>query len=526
MKIVQSQNILNWYPFNKTDKILIIGKQSKELIDMLNKKVSDVTIIEKIIDKNLDNTKYDFIIMVGILENWNTITENRINFETLLNRISQNLNLHGKLLIAIDNKFGLRFFAGNPEKILKRKFESLIGYNNNPEKIESFTKQKIKKILNKLGYNTRFYYPLPDYKIPNVIFTDEQLPEYNSIDKYNPYFEENSDILFNEIDVFREILKTDKNMFTFFTNSFLIEATKEECNKEYKYISFNNIRKEEYRLITKISDDCVEKQKISDKSIKHYNEIISNIEILKNNKINTLDYVEEGKIKSKYIEQKYLLNNVLVEMLEQKKYDKFYNVIDNYIKIISTNSYKESNPENTVFNKYNIKIKNKEEISNLNFVSKGLWDMTFKNCFFIDNDFWFFDQEWEEDNIPVEYILYRSIYYTISLRRFIKIDNLLERYNLIQYLDLFTKLDNKIQEEIRDNEIWKFYSENHDFDIDATKQELLNISIRDNAKEGRIKQLEEENAKLKIENQNLNKQIDKNIFKRVKKKLQSIKKLK
>ena len=30
----------------------------------------------------------------------------------------------------------------------------------------------------------RFYYPLPDYKKPNVIFTDEQLPEYNSIGIY------------------------------------------------------------------------------------------------------------------------------------------------------------------------------------------------------------------------------------------------------------------------------------------------------------------------------------------------------
>ena len=55
--------------------------------------------------------------------------------------------------------------------------------------------------------------------MPNVIFTDEQLPKYNSIDKYNPYYTDKSDILMNEIDVFREILKTDENMFTFFVSS-------------------------------------------------------------------------------------------------------------------------------------------------------------------------------------------------------------------------------------------------------------------------------------------------------------------
>ena len=137
----------------------------------------------------------------------------------------------------------------------------------------------------------RFYYPLPDYKKPNVIFTDEQLPEYNSIDKYHPYYIENNDITFNEIDVFREILKTDKNMFTFFANSFLIEITKGECDKTYKYISFNNIRKEKYRLITKIADEYVEKQEVNEKAHKHYENIKS---IFSNDMIKNVTNLDEG----------------------------------------------------------------------------------------------------------------------------------------------------------------------------------------------------------------------------------------
>ena len=109
------------------------------------------------------------------------------------------------------------------------------------------------------------------------------MPEYNSIDKYHPYYIENNDITFNEIDVFREILKTDKNMFTFFANSFLIEITKGECDKTYKYISFNNIRKEKYRLITKIADEYVEKQEVNEKAHKHYENIKSNIRYLNEN---------------------------------------------------------------------------------------------------------------------------------------------------------------------------------------------------------------------------------------------------
>ena len=36
------------------------------------------------------------------------------------------------------------------------------------------------------------------------------------------------------------------------------------------------------------------------------------------NKINTVDYIENDVIKSKYVEQKYLLNNVLTRLLRTK----------------------------------------------------------------------------------------------------------------------------------------------------------------------------------------------------------------
>ena len=379
----------------------------------------------------------------------------------------------------------------------------MIGYNNKSEKIETYTKNILKGIFNKLGYKTRFYYPLPDYRRPNVIFSDDALPEYNSIDKYNPYYTEKSDILFNEIDVFREILKTDKEMFTFFANSFLVEATKSECDTTYNYISFNNLRKEKYRLITKISNTYVEKQIVNEKAEEHYENIKNNIKILQENNIKTVDYIDGNKIKSKYIEQKYLLNNILVDKLDNGQVEEFESIINNYIKAITVKPYKENDYDKTVFGKYGIEIEDKNIIQNLNFMKNGLWDMTFKNCFMINNEFYFFDQEWNEPNLPVEYILYRSIIYTISLRRFVSIEKLFDKYNLRPYLGLFEQLDNKIQEEIRDNAIWEFYSQNHDFNIDGTKQELKNLQIRSEAQQTEIKNLNERFNAQQLENNNL-----------------------
>lgn len=479
-EIEQSPNILNWYPFSENQKILAIEDMGE-------------------LEENELEEKFDIIILFG--------NPKKKKLSQIIKSLENNLEQNGKFLIAVDNKFGIRFFAGNPENILNKKFESLIGYSNEKEKIETYTKVSLENTLKRLGYNTRFYYPLPDYRLPNVIFSDKQLPEYNSVDKYNPYHTEKSDILINEIDVLREILKTDKEMFTFFANSFLVEATKGNCDETYKYISFNNLRKEEYQLITKIANEYVEKQKVNEKANQHYQDIKNNINLLQANGIKTVDYIEDEKIKSKYVKQEYLLNNVLTEKLEQGKIEEFYNILDKYIELISINTYKETDYEKTIFGKYKIEIENREIIQNLNFMENGLWDMTLKNCFLVDNDFIFFDQEWNEPNMPVEFILYRSILYTISLRRFIHIDKIYEKYNLTPYLKIFEQLDNKLQEKIRDEKTWEFYSSNHEFNIDETKQEIINLNIRSQAQDLANENLRKENEELKQLNRQLQEKI-------------------
>ena len=64
----------------------------------------------------------------------------------------------------------------------------------------------------------------------------------------------------------------------------------------------------------------VEKQVVSKEANDHYEQIMENINLLMENKINTVDYVENDVIKSRYVEQKYLLNNVLTRLFRTKQY--------------------------------------------------------------------------------------------------------------------------------------------------------------------------------------------------------------
>lgn len=526
-----SQNILNWYPFDSKETVLEIGGDLGQLTGVFTNKCANVITIEPNLEKakaiakryedkdnldiivgNIKNIKidkeFDYIILIGIINRIEEIFGENIKLVEVIKKLEKYLDDNGKFIIAVDNKFGLRYLSGNPENILNKKFKSMVGYSNEPKKVETFTKKMLENIVNELGYNANFYYPLPDYKMPNVIFSDKQLPKYNSIDKYNPYFTENSTIIMNEIDVFREILKSNEEMFTFFANSFLIEISRKENPTEYKYISFNNMRKEDYRLITKIAEKYVEKQPVDNKAKQHYETIKENIKYMKENNIKTVDYEREGKVQSKYIKQELLLNNIITQMLENGENELLDKIINKYIEVLNYNIYNEEDYENTVFAKYNIEIDNKEIIKDLHFQKRGLWDMTFKNCFYIDNEFYFFDQEWAEENLPTEYILYRSIIYTISLRRFINIEDWLKKYNLKKYEELFKKLDDKLQEKIRDNFIWGFYSKNKDFDIDGTKQELINMEIRSDAQKAAIENLQKEKESIQKEKEKIQKEYE------------------
>ena len=513
-----SQNLINWYPFNTKDTVLQIGGDLGELTQVFCNNCEKVVTIEqniekaKAIAKRYENRE-NLEIIVGNIndiileERFSIITiignNPKIKLKDNIQKLERNLKENGKFIIAVDNKFGLRYCMGNPENILNKKFESLIGYNNEPEKIESFTKSSLEQIFNSIGYKYTFYYPLPDYKMPNVIFSEKQKAKYNSIDKYNPYYKENSTIIANEIDVYREILKTDQQMFEFFTNSFLIILEKEKNEELPLYISYNNMRKEKYRLITKISKNVVEKKPVSKEAEGHYNNIKKNIELLQQNNIKTVDYIENGSIKSKYINQENLLNTVLTKSLEENNQQEFENIIEKYIQNLKKNKKVEPEYKDTIFSKYNIQIEDKNILKELYFVENGFWDMTFKNCFYIENELYFFDQEWREKNVPIEYILYRSILYTISLRRYVNIEELFEKYHISKYKNIFEALDNKIQEEIRSNKIWNFYSQNKYIDIDASLQELHNLQIRDNSKQLAIEQLDKEKQELIEEKQKM-----------------------
>ena len=200
--------------------------------------------------------------------------------------------------------------------------------------------------------------------------------------------------------------------------------------------------------MTIIKDNVVEKLPTNDKAQKHINNMKKIIEDIKNENIEILDYEENSQIYSKLVKNEKTLDRVLA--LEYDNIEKLAQILNDYRNILLQNSLKYSECKE----KINING-NSEQLEQLNYLKNGYWDLIPKNCFYINQKFIFFDQEWEEDYLPVEFILYRAIINSYDLVRKINVEELLQKLNIAQYKEIFEKLDEQIREKIVDKEIFE-----------------------------------------------------------------------
>ena len=258
------KNIINWYPFKSDSDILEIGSGMGAITGALCDRAKSVTAVElskqrasaieercrekenlEIIVGNFNdikfNKKFDYITLIGVLEYASLYTNTKEPFNDFLKYIKNLLKDDGKLLIAIENQFGMKYFSGAAEDHTGRTYDGILGYENK-KGIRTFGKKELKELLRQNGFQyTKFYYPMPDYKLPNIIFSDDYLPTEESIKKYTPYLsEENSEVIFDEKKAFKDIIKN--NQFDFFANSFFVEASNSIINTEIDLTKQNLIK--------------------------------------------------------------------------------------------------------------------------------------------------------------------------------------------------------------------------------------------------------------------------------------------
>ncbi len=429
LKIFNS-NIIKWYPFEKDKTIIQIGL-NECITKELEKNFKNIKTIENIDDLSLD-IKYDYILIYGY-ENYNDIIE----------KVIEIMNDKGKMLIIGNNQLGIN----NWSKYDIESKNGILSLENQYEKIKtlSYVKKELQK-NNLTKINT--FYAFPDYKTSEVIINENYNIDISYIERYNPNISEDEIKVFDEIKMLKTIVLNAPEMISFFVNSYLIEISKEESENSINYVSFNNYRKEQYQLITIIKDNVVEKLTANNKAEKHINNMIDIINNIKYENIKILDYEKDGKIYSKLIKNQSTLDSILAN--NANNIDKVVEILNKQRDMLLKDSVKYQECKDK------LNFSDDEEIlDKLNYMEKGYWDMVPKNCFYINDEFVFFDQEWEKDYLPVEFVIYRAIINSYDLVRKINIDELLEKLNILQYKELFENIDKELREEIIDKQVYE-----------------------------------------------------------------------
>jgi GT2 family glycosyltransferase len=116
--------------------------------------------------------QFDVITLIGVLEYANLFTPGDNPALAMLQRARALLKPNGKLIIAIENQLGLKYFAGAPEDHLGQPMYGIEGRYHFKQP-QTFGRVVLTELLQEAGFATcEFLAPFPDYKLPISILTE------------------------------------------------------------------------------------------------------------------------------------------------------------------------------------------------------------------------------------------------------------------------------------------------------------------------------------------------------------------
>lgn len=283
-------NIVDWIPFTGTEKVLEIGagpgaitgtlaakcghvdcvdlsRKRSEINAYRNRSRDNITIYVgnfEEVEPSLDRD-YDYIFLIGVFEYAGSYISTEAPFHTELTRILQHVRrspengaLEGRVVIAIENRLGLKYFAGCAEDHSGKYFENIESYDTQKPTARTFSRPALEKIFGECGLGQEqysFYYPYPDYKFMDTLYSDKKLPEYTQLSENIRNFDRDRLLLFDERKAYKGLL--EDGLYPLFSNSYEIVIGP---SLPVIYCKYCTDRAAQYRISTVIVEEDGEKK--------------------------------------------------------------------------------------------------------------------------------------------------------------------------------------------------------------------------------------------------------------------------
>ncbi len=248
------RSLLEWY--DSEGEVLIINESEGFLSECFSsegtvKNISDFSSFGEMCEKA---DKFDLIVMYDL---YDFCIKNETPVRDMIEKLLSVKKEDGTLFLAMENKLGLKYFAGCPEEQKGEYYIGIEDYNDFGTDICPLSKKETEDILTSLGVDYRFYYPYPDYKYPTVIFTDDCPPKEGELFRNIRNIDRDRYVMFDERHAFDSIIKA--GLFPDLANSFLIAIG---SSMKLIYTKYSTDRNKKFAIRTDRLLDCDNRETI------------------------------------------------------------------------------------------------------------------------------------------------------------------------------------------------------------------------------------------------------------------------
>ncbi|MCM1111652.1 MAG: class I SAM-dependent methyltransferase [Muribaculum sp.] len=365
------ENIVEWIPMEPDAKVLEVGSGCGAVTGALARKAGSVTCVDLSKKRSLINAyrhsecgnvtihvgnfkdiepdlpgDYDYICLIGVFEYGKSYIGGKSPYSEFLRILTPHLKKGGRIVIAIENKYGMKYFAGCQEDHLGTYFAGIENYEDGGG-VRTFSRKGLERIFARCGVEEyHFYYPYPDYKFMTTLYSDVYLPGKGDLTNNLRNFDRDRMVLFSEKAAFGGVLEDE--LFPVFANSYLAVIG---GGFPVKYTKYSNDRAAEYAIRTEIGKDAggrvyVRKYPLTEAAREHVRGMALAYENLLNKyeggnlEINECRLVEQGE--ALYAEFAFVegipLSEYMDQCLEEDDQEGFHKYFREYVERIGYNS--------------------------------------------------------------------------------------------------------------------------------------------------------------------------------------------
>ncbi len=406
-----------------------------------------------------EDGSYDIVVVVDVLEYAK-------NPGALLMGIRSLLKPDGRLLLAADNRLGIRYFCGDQDFFTNKNYDSIENYRHllpwerESAKGRTYAKAEIAGFLEEAGFTEhRFFSVFPRLSNPQLLLAEDYEPNEALDIRIFPEYNSPDTVFLMEEELYPSLM--ENHLLHGMANGFFVECPLSGAFTPVDQVTLSGERGPENAMATILrSDGIVKKRALYSEGEEKLQRLFENNQYLQAHGVRMI----EAKIEKNAFVMPYVSGipaNDYFRTLFVKDRDAFLEKLDAFWDIILHSSeparFEEINWEQFEpgWEKRKKDDPNKDkwkmiasgtekERADLGVILKrGYLDLVSLNCFYQEEGFVFYDQELYLEHVPAKAIMLRTIEFIYKfndqLDEVIPRKELFERYGIWEYRGLFYK---------------------------------------------------------------------------------------